>query len=619
MAINIFEVAQLISELNPQQQAAALTLEGRYLVIAGAGSGKTKTLVTRIANMLAQGVKPKEIFCATFTNKAAREMKERLKSIVGEEIAEPIWMGTFHSLCVRILRKHGTVLGYGEKDGRCNFTIYDPADCLKTIERILSIMNIDDIKPGLVMHYIENAKNNMWNADHCMLYNAESELDKVLSQLYKRYEDMLKDANSMDFNDLINNVVYILENFPYEAAYWQNRFKFVISDEFQDANPAQLRLLVGLALPQMNIFVVGDDFQSIYAFRGSDIGIILSFQEYFHPCTVLKLEQNYRSTQTIVNAGAALIRFNEGQMRKDLFSKKDVGEPIRTVQVENEYAEAAYVGARIKQLVMNDDVEFGDIAILYRSSYQSQALEQVFRKNFIPYTIIGGHAFMDREEIKDIVAMLRIVSNRKDDAAMLRMLNKPARKISSATEKVVEQYATEYKVSVYRALKSVEDIPTLKKAARGAVDSFLALLDHLEEKATTMKSLGAFVRYLVDHTGLTALYRKRAEKDMKDEERLENIEEFYRMIETYQEENGDKTLLDFLQEMSLLTDTSTEKEEPNQVRMLTVHGSKGLEFPVVFGVGWNEKVFPGWRAFSEEEISEERRLGYGTKRLPEIA
>lgn len=257
MTVNIFEVAQLLHELNPAQQRAAMTVDGRYLVIAGAGSGKTKTLVTRIAYMLGQGVKPSEIFCATFTNKASKEMKGRLAKVVGEETANPIWMGTFHSLCVRILRKHGHVLGYDEKDGRCNFVIYDSYDCLKLIERIFKIMNIEKVKPGLAMHYIENAKNNLWDAEHCLLNNAESDLDKILAQVYDRYEKMMKDANAMDFNDLIGNVVSLLENHPEEARYWQNRFKYVMSDEYQDCNSAQFRLLVGLAAPQMNVFVVG--------------------------------------------------------------------------------------------------------------------------------------------------------------------------------------------------------------------------------------------------------------------------------------------------------------------------------------------------------------------------
>lgn len=257
MAINIFEIAQLIHELNPAQQKAAMTKDGQYLVIAGAGSGKTKTLVTRIAYMLGQGVKPSEIFCATFTNKSSREMKERLAKTVGDDVAGPIWMGTFHSLCVRILRKHGGVLGYDEKDGRCNFVIYDGYDVLNLIQRIFDIMKIEDIKPGLAMHYIEDAKNHLWDAEYCMLNKADSELNQVLSLVYDRYEKMLKDSNAMDFSDLINNVVYLLENHPEEARYWQNRFKYVLSDEFQDCNFSQLRLLLNLAMPHMNIFVVG--------------------------------------------------------------------------------------------------------------------------------------------------------------------------------------------------------------------------------------------------------------------------------------------------------------------------------------------------------------------------
>lgn len=611
MAVNIFEVAQLLSELNPAQQKAAMTVDGRYLVIAGAGSGKTKTLTTRIAYMMSQGVKGGEIFCATFTNKASGEMKERLAKVVGQDEADKVWMGTFHSLCVRILRRDADKLGYEKKDGRCNFVIYDGYDSHKLLERVFKIMNIQDIKIGYASNYIDRAKNNLMDPNHCLLHVAETELDQILAQVYSRYQDMMLAANAMDFGDLIMNVVTLLEEHPDVAEYWQSKFKYVMSDEYQDANHAQFRLLTNLAAPQMNVFVVGDDFQSIYKFRGSDIGIILSFQRHFDPCEVIKLEQNYRSTQTIVNAGDALIKHNNNQMDKSLFSQKEMGEKIRVVGLQNEYAEAAYTAARIKQLIMEKDYSYGDFAILYRNSYQSQAFEQIFKNALIPYKIIGGNAFFEREEIKDIASYLRIIANRKDDAAMLRVMNKPARGIGKTSQDAIEKYSNDFKVSVFRALKNVEDIATVKKNSRGKITTFIQTLDHLEDRQKKMVSLSAFVRYVMDHTGLMKMYRERAEKDPAEIERLENLEEFVRMVGHYEEQNPDKTLEEFMQEMSLLSDNKNEKEEsPNQIRLLTIHASKGLEFPVVFLPGWNENVFPGWRATTPDDVEEERRLGY---------
>lgn len=361
----------------------------------------------------------------------------------------------------------------------------------------------------------------------------------------------------------------------------------------------------------MKIIIESDDYQSIYQFRGSDIGIILSFQDYFKSCEVIKLEQNYRSTQNIVNISSAFIRSNSGQLEKNLYSEKEIGSKVRTIQLQDERKEAEYIAARIKQMIMLENYNFNDFAILYRSAYQSEAIEAVLRENLFPYNIIGGVGFFQREEIKDIVSYLRAISNPKDDAALLRIMNKPARKIGKTTQDTIEKYANEYGVSIYRSLKNVEDIATLKKAARGAVDDFLSLLSHLVKRSEEMNSLPAFIRYAIDHTGLMKLYRDRAHKNDFEKERIENIEQFICMVEKYAEDNPDKGLQDFMQDASLLTDTNGDsKYGPNEIRLMTIHASKGLEFPVVFCPGWNKRVFPGWQSISPEAIAEERRVGY---------
>lgn len=587
--------------------------ETHSFVANGIVNHNTKTLTTRIANMLANGIKPGSIFCATFTNKAAREMKERLANVVGEETTEQVWMGTFHSLCVRILRKHAYLLGFERNDqGRCNFAIYDSYDSLELIKRIYKFMNISErYHVGLAKYYIDDAKNKLWTPEYCLYNNAEGTTNEIMAQVYAHYQRILKESNAMDFGDLIMNTVQLLEEHPDAAEYWQNKFKYISADEFQDTNIAQFELLKNLAKPHYNIFVVGDHDQSIYKFRGSDISIILNFEKHFSPCKIIKLEQNYRSTQTVVNAGNYLIQHNPSPYDKKLRTNKDVGEKIRLVQTTNEYTEAAYVGAMIKELVASGQYKYKDIAILYRAGYQSAPFEQLFVHNFIPFKVVGVNSYFDREEIKDLISYLRVISNRKDDSAMIRILNKPSRGIGNTTIDAIEAYANEHRVSIYRSLKTCEDIPTIKKNIAGKIQTFLSMLDHLESMLEKDIPLSRYVQYVLDYTGLMKLYQDRANKDKNDIERVENLGEFVKLVAHYEQENTEKTLDEFLQEMSLVSDYQEEtKTEENAVRMLTMHASKGLEFPVVFIVGFNEQIFPSWRSQTLEDIQEERRLAY---------
>lgn len=601
-------ISYMLNELNPQQRLAANTIYGPVLVIAGAGSGKTKSLTTRIANMLSQGIGAGSIFCATFTNKAAREMKERLEKSVGEEPMKHIWMGTFHSLCVRILRKHGHLLGYeqDETTKRCKFVIYDTGDILQVIERIYKQMNIDDkYKPGYALHYIDNAKNNLWDPEYCSYHVAEKAEDQVMADVYTRYQFQMQQMNAMDFGDLIMNTVILLRDHAEARDYWQNKFHHVMSDEFQDANYAQLQLLLLLAAPQYNLFTVGDDYQSIYAFRGSDIGIILSFEQMFPNAVVIKLEQNYRSVGNVVEAGNAIMKNNKYQKDKTLMTTKIDGETIKIVGAGNEYQEAAYITATIKKKVIQDGVNYDDCAILYRGNAQSRVIEEFFRNQFIPYTIVGGHSFYDREEIKDTIAYLRAIFNRKDDTAILRIINKPTRGIGKTSQDKIEEYATNHKVSVFRALKHVNDIPSINKRSASKITTFFDLLDHFQKKLESGLLLSTYVRYVIEQSGLWAHYAQ----DKKADEKVDNLREFLILVDKYETEHPDKTLEDFLQEISLVTDTGNTGQT-DSVKLMTMHGSKGLEFPIVFLAGWNEGVFPSWRSHSEKEIEEERRLAY---------
>lgn len=601
-------IANMLNELNPEQQEAAKAIYGPVLVMAGAGSGKTKSLVVRIANMISQGVHAKNIFCATFTNKAAREMKERLEGVVGEEPMNHIFMGTFHSLCVRILRKHGHLLGYeqDETTKRCKFNIYDTGDVLQVIERIYKQMGIaDNYKEGYALHYIDNAKNNLWDPEYCSYHAAESPTDQTMSQVYLRYQESLKSYNAMDFGDLIMQTVILLRDFEEARTFWQQKFHFVMSDEFQDANYAQLQLLLLLSAPHYNLFVVGDYRQAIYGFRGSDINIILGFQNMFPHGQIIHLVENYRSVNNVVHAGNILIRNNPVPFVNELRTSKHDGEPIRVVNCENEYQESAFIAATIKSKVIQSGYTYNDFAVLYRGNAQSRVIEDFFRNQFIPYTIVGGMSFYDREEIKDTIAYLRAIYNRKDDIAMLRIINKPARGIGKTSQDKIEQYANDYKVSVYRALKNVGDISSIKKASATKITAFFDLLNHFEKKLESGMMLSRYVRYVLEQSGLWKHY----EEDKKAEDKIDNLKELLVLVDKYETENPDKTLEDFLQEISLVSDTQ-DKSKTDSVRLMTMHGSKGLEFPVVFLSGWNEGVFPSWRSQSDDDIQEERRIAY---------
>lgn len=592
--------------LNNEQKQAVDAMYGPVLVIAGAGSGKTNSMTVRIARMIKQGIQPDNILAVTFTRKAANEMTERLELMVGEQPMKRIWMGTFHSICIRILKKHGHYLGMdaNEKD-YANFTLYDTGDQLDLLKRIINRRGkADDIKPGLASHYISECKNKLWNPEYAMMYHAENKTNEELSLIYQEYQDELEQLNAIDFDDCIMKTVELLRDYDEPQRYWQNKFQFVLTDEFQDCNYAQLQLLLLISAPHFNLFVVGDDAQAIYGFRGSDITIILGFQTMFPTAKIITLEQNYRSKSHIVLAGNAIIEHNTKQMPKKLKGNKGQGEAIQEIHLENEVAEAAFLATMIKKSCITEGKSYKDFAILYRSNAQSRVIEDFFRNQFIPFRVIGGTSFYQREEIKDIVAYLRTVFNPKDDISLMRILNKPTRGIGKTTQIALEDYAHSQKISIYRALKNPEDIPGLNKRAYKNLRGFRAMLDEFIKRKETMSSQG-FTKYVMNQSGLRLHY----EKSKEAEERIDNLDEFLKLVLQYETEYPDKTMDDYLQEIALITDADSGNQL-DAVQLMTIHGSKGLEFPVVFLVGWSEGLFPSWRCTEIEDIEEDRRCAY---------
>lgn len=591
--------------LNPYQKQAASVLYGPTLVIAGAGSGKTASMTLRIARMIDYGVPPDKILGVTFTRKAANEMTERLEVIIGKEAMKNVWMGTFHSICIRILKKHATYLGYeADEKGYPVFTIFDTADQKELIKKIIEQGGFkDEIKPAVALSFISDCKNRLWDPIYSQFNTPNSLLNEKLNAVYKEYQDELARLGALDFDDIIMKTVELLRDFPDVKNYWSNRFEFILCDEFQDVNFAQLQLLLLISSPKFNLFVIGDDGQAIYAFRGSDISIILGFQQMFPNAQIIFLEDNYRSTVNIVEAGNGLISHNTKQMPKKLRSNKENGEKVKVVRLKNEYIEAAFLASIIKKQ-HEKGRSYKDFAILYRSNAQSRIIEDLFRHQFIPTEIVGGTSFYQREEIKDIIAYLRVIFNPKDDIALSRILNKPARQIGKATQLSLEEYAYDKKISIFRALQNPEDIPGLTKRTHKPLKAVKAVLDHLIDKSNHLSD-ATLVKYVLSQTGLMKFYKERED----GEERVENLKEFLLLTEQYKVENPENTFQDYLQEISLISDKPTD-QEVDSVKLMTIHASKGLEFPVVFLIGWNEGLFPSFRNDTVEQIEEDRRVGY---------
>lgn len=606
---NVIET--LTQSLNPPQREAAETLNGPLLILAGAGSGKTRVLTFRTANLIAKGLaSPEEILAVTFTNKAAKEMESRILALlkqVGVPVYGRMWISTFHSICARILREHIHLLDY-----QPFFGIYDTSDQLSMVKKVLSAMGIDE-----KMHPAKGfaARINAAKTDAITPEEARKHrhlMDERSIEVYAKYEQEMKRANSLDFGDLLMKTYQLFQDYPAVLEAYQEKFKYIMVDEYQDTNRIQYLLVQKLAGGHRNLCVVGDEDQSIYSWRGADINNILDFEKDFKEAKVVKLEENYRSTQTIINAATHVIRNNTQRKDKTLFTNNDEGDPILIREENNEYDEARYVVGEIANLLQNTDFSPNDIAIFYRTNAQSRVLEEQFRSRNIPYRLVGGMKFYERMEIKDILSYMKLILNPADDIAFKRVINVPARGIGKTTVDRVEEFAASRDVSMVEGCALAVDHREFNAGVTRKLREFLNLLEGLREKAISAP-LPELYHAILDNTQY--VQRLKEEDSPEAESRIENLEELDNAITKFAEERGEEgTLQAFLEEMSLVSDQDNVEEADRSVTMMTLHISKGLEYPVVFIVGMEEGLFPSGRSVDESgdptALEEERRLAY---------
>ena len=594
----------LLDGLNREQQQAVQHTEGPLLILAGAGSGKTKVLTVRIAYLLAQGVNPYEILAITFTNKAAKEMKSRVEGLVGD-VANRIWLSTFHSFCAKFLRfELDNFLGYNS-----NFTIYDTSDSQVVIKAALKALNLDDkyYPVGAMISAISDAKNKLMFASDYRKQARDFYQQKV-ADVYEYYERELRKNNALDFDDLLLVAVKLLQSNAAVLEKYSKRFKYVMIDEYQDTNHAQYLLAYLLSSHWKNIAVVGDADQSIYAWRGADIQNILDFEKDYPNCTSIKLEQNYRSTKIILDAANAVIDNNEGRPEKNLWTDKVEGAKIQHFTAQSEHEEAAFIGDTIVKKHDIHGVPYGDMAILYRTNAQSRVLEEALIKRALPYTMVGGTKFYDRKEIKDVLAYLRVLYNPFDDLSLLRIINVPKRSIGATTVSKLQDYARENGTSLFMTLTQLHLVDTIKGKTKEKLEEFGILIFTLVAQMDD-KSVLDILEAILDRTGYLAQLEEST--DPQDQARAENIGELLSVAKDFQDTNPTGTVEDFLEQVALVNDVDSFEQEESKVTLMTLHAAKGLEFPIVFLGGLEEGLFPHSRTLmNPEEIEEERRLAY---------
>ena len=595
--------------LNEQQKEAVLHTDGPVLILAGAGSGKTRVLTHRAAYLIEEvGVNPYHILMITFTNKAAGEMRERIDDLIGYG-SESIWVSTFHAACVRILRRYIDRIGFDT-----NFTIYDADDQKTLMKDICKRLNIDTkiYKEKALLAAISKAKDELISPQEFSL-KAVSSTDfgkRRQAEVYREYQEELKKNNALDFDDLIVKTIELLQTDAEVLAYYQERFHYIMVDEYQDTNTAQFELIRLLAGKYKNLCVVGDDDQSIYKFRGANIYNILNFEHYYQEAKTIKLEENYRSTQNILDAANAVIAHNEGRKRKSLWTKKEAGALIRFEQFETGYEEADFVAGEIKDVVMFGKFQYKDCAVLYRTNAQSRLFEERFIAGNIPYKIVGGVNFYSRKEVKDLLCYLKTIDNAKDDLAVKRIINVPKRGIGATSLSKVSDYALEHEISFYTALKAAEEIPTLGKGAV-KIRPFVIFIQKMRSIAPIV-GVSELLKTVIEETG----YVKELEAEGTDEAltRIENIDELISKAVSYEESTDEPTLSGFLEEVALVADIDSLDEDNNHVVLMTLHSAKGLEFSKVFLAGMEDGLFPSYMSIvadnAQEEIEEERRLAY---------
>jgi len=594
----------LLTGLNKEQQQAVQHTEGPLLILAGAGSGKTKVLTVRIAHLLGQGVNPYEILAITFTNKAAKEMKSRVEGLVGD-VANRIWLSTFHSFCAKFLRfELDNFLGYNS-----NFTIYDTSDSQAVIKAALKALNLDDkyYPVGAMIGAISDAKNKLLFASDFRKQARDFYQQKV-ADVYEYYERELRKNNALDFDDLLLVAVKLLQSNEAVLDKYSKRFRYVMIDEYQDTNHAQYLLAKLLASHWKNIAVVGDADQSIYAWRGADIQNILDFEKDYPNCTSIKLEQNYRSTKIILDAANAVIENNEGRPKKNLWTDKTEGAKIQHFTAQSEHEEAAFIGDTIAKKHDIHGVPYGDMAILYRTNAQSRVLEEALIKRALPYTMVGGTKFYDRKEIKDVLAYLRVLYNPFDDLSLLRIINVPKRSIGATTVAKLQDYARANGTSLFMTLTQLHLVDTIKGKTKEKLEEFGILIFTLVAEMED-KTVLDILESILDRTGYLAQLEEST--DPQDQARAENIGELLSVAKDFQDTNPNGTVEDFLEQVALVNDVDSFEQEESKVTLMTLHAAKGLEFPIVFLGGLEEGLFPHSRTLmNPEEIEEERRLAY---------
>ncbi|WP_278947980.1 DNA helicase PcrA [Megasphaera elsdenii] len=595
----------IFDTLNDRQCEAVKHTEGPLLITAGAGSGKTKVLTCRIAHLLELGVAPYRILAITFTNKAAKEMKERVTNLVGAQ-ADSIWLSTFHSFCAKLLRfEVDGFHGYTR-----NFTIYDSSDQLVLVKDCLKKLNLDDkqFMPRSVLGTISSAKNVLMDAK-AFAAKASDFYEQKVADVYALYQEKLRENNAVDFDDLLFLAVRLLQEKEDVREKYQSRFQYILVDEYQDTNHAQYALTKILAARWRNICVVGDADQSIYAWRGADIRNIIDFTRDYPDAASIKLEQNYRSTKTILHAANAVIDNNESRPKKTLWTENPTGNKIIHYQAQTEHDEADYIAGVIYNRHEISHEPYGDMAILFRTNAQSRVLEEKLMRYAIPYTMVGGTKFYDRKEIKDILAYLRLLYNPEDSLSLTRIINVPKRSIGATTLEHVAAYAEEQGISLFEALSSTEELPVTKRA-KTSLENFAAMIFDLLNDIEG-KDVLSLIETVIKETGYGEMLDKEAEHDPQGESRKENVGEFLSVAKDYMDSNPEGSLQDFLENVALVSDVDDFESSDSKVTLMTLHAAKGLEFPVVFLVGLDEGLFPHSRTLMDpSQVEEERRLAY---------
>ena len=593
---------ELINGLNDRQKEAVLATDGPCLVIAGAGSGKTKVLTHKIAYDIESGIKPWNILAITFTNKAANEMKERIEKLIGDA-AKDLWMGTFHSICVRILRRYIDRIGY-----KTDFVIFDTSDQKTLIKECLKTLKVDDkiFTDRGVLSEISNGKNEMLEPKAYGVKYAGDFRKKTIGEIYELYQRRLRENNAIDFDDIINFTIKILSENPDVLDYYTEKFKYILVDEYQDTNKAQFTLVSLLASKYGNVTAVGDNDQGIYSFRGADISNILNFERDFPGTRIIKLEQNYRCTGNILKAANAVIKHNENKYDKKLWTENEEGHLPCIYCGEDEYDEGRYIVEQINHLKTEEYYKNSDFTILYRMNAQSRAIEDILMREGIPYKVIGGLKFYERKEIKDIIAYLRLIHNSADNLSLKRIINEPKRGIGKTSIEQIQEISDKTGNSMYEIIRNAQEYGLTRVFSNSR--DFIEQIEYLKSKKDELK-ISDLIKETLNKTGYTKALEN--ENSVEAETRIENLEEFLTVAIEFEEESADNTLAEFLENITLSSDIDGMEDQDDLVTLMTLHSAKGLEFPVVFLVGMEEGIFPGYKSIGEPQaLEEERRLFY---------